>query len=105
MYAFGAMLSFTFAHMSIIALRIREPDMARPFKVPLNVTLKGKQIPLPAVVGGLATGTTWFIVVVNQELTRYVGFSWLGVGFVVFLLYRWATRRAPPVPSTPGSSG
>lgn len=101
MYAFGAMLSFTFAHMSIIALRIREPDLARPFKVPLNVTLKGRQIPLPAIVGGLATGTTWFIVVVNQDLTRYVGFSWLAVGFMVFLLYRRAASRAPGAPSPP----
>jgi APA family basic amino acid/polyamine antiporter len=102
MYAFGAMLSFTFAHMSIISLRIREPDLARPFKVPVNVTLKGRQIPLPAVVGCLATGSTWFIVIVNEELTRYVGFSWLAVGYVVFLLYRWAAQRAPGVPPALG---
>jgi len=32
-YSFGAMLTFSFAHVSIIALRIKEPDMARPFKI------------------------------------------------------------------------
>ena len=34
MYAFGAMLSFTIAHLSVIRLRIVEPDRERPYRGP-----------------------------------------------------------------------
>ena len=37
LYAFGAMLSFTVAHASVIALRIRRPDPDQPFRSPLNL--------------------------------------------------------------------
>ena len=36
MYAFGAMLSFTIAHLSVIRLRIKEPDRERPYRGPGN---------------------------------------------------------------------
>ncbi|MBV9422915.1 MAG: APC family permease, partial [Solirubrobacterales bacterium] len=35
-YAFGAMLAFTIAHVSVVALRFREPHRDRPYKVPLS---------------------------------------------------------------------
>src|SRR5213078_81082 len=31
MYAFGAMLSFTIAHLAVIKLRAKEPDRERPY--------------------------------------------------------------------------
>ena len=37
-YAFGAMLAFTIAHLSICRLRYSEPDRDRPYKMPLSVT-------------------------------------------------------------------
>ena len=37
-YAFGAMLSFTIAHASLIALRIKQPDVERPWRSPGNIT-------------------------------------------------------------------
>ncbi|GAG30134.1 unnamed protein product, partial [marine sediment metagenome] len=97
LYAFGAMLSFTFAHMSIIALRAKEPDMARPFRIGLNVRVRGRSIPLPSVIGALATGGTWVVVVMTEEVTRYLGFGWLALGLVVFLLYRRSSERAAMV--------
>ena len=36
-YAFGAMLAFTIAHLSICRLRYSEPDRDRPYRVPLSV--------------------------------------------------------------------
>ena len=33
-YAFGAMLSFTMAHLAVIALRLKEPDAERPWRAP-----------------------------------------------------------------------
>jgi APA family basic amino acid/polyamine antiporter len=88
LYAFGAVLAYTLAHASIIALRIKEPDLPRPFKIPLNITIKNRQIPLTAVLGGLATAVTWLIVVYTHGIGRIVGFSWIAVGLIIFFLYR-----------------
>ena len=38
MYAFGAMLSFTIAHLSVIALRVKDPDRERPYRMPWNAS-------------------------------------------------------------------
>ncbi len=52
-FAFGAMLAFTLAHLSVIVLRFREPDRPRPFRVPLSVPVGRGAIPLPAALGAL----------------------------------------------------
>jgi APA family basic amino acid/polyamine antiporter len=96
-YVFGAMLSFTFAHASIIGLRVREPDMPRPFRIPVNLRLRGRDIPVTAVVGGMATLFAWFVVVATQLWGWVIGFSWLGLGLLVYLAYRWRKRTRPEV--------
>ncbi len=40
-YAFGAMLAFTIAHLAIVKLRYREPERERPYRVPLSVRFRG----------------------------------------------------------------
>lgn len=88
LYAFGAVLAYTMAHASIIALRIKEPELPHPFKIPLNITIRGRQIPVTAVLGGTATAVTWLIVIYTHSIGRIVGFSWIGVGLIIFFLYR-----------------
>ncbi len=92
-YAFGAMLAYTSAHASIIALRIKEPNLPRPFKIPLNIRIRQRDIPITAVIGGLATFTTWFIVVYTHHLGRIVGFTWLGIGLLLYFLNRRTTHQ------------
>ena len=41
MYAFGAMLSFTIAHISVIRLRIKYPDAERPYRGPGTLRVAG----------------------------------------------------------------
>src|SRR5438067_7146677 len=55
LYAFGAMLSFTTAHVAVIALRIKRPEQDRPYRLPLNARIRGYWVPLTAVIGGIAT--------------------------------------------------
>ena len=88
LYSFGAMLAFTFAHASVIALRIKQPDLPRPFKIPFNVRIKGKDIPITAVIGGMATMGTWFVVVITHPIGRTVGFGWMIAGLVLYYIYR-----------------
>ena len=45
LYAFGSMISFTVAHLCVIALRFKKPDVERPWRTPLNITFRGKSFP------------------------------------------------------------
>ena len=88
MYAFGAMLSFTIAHASVVALRVRYRDAELEWRARPNLRIAGIEWPLFAIVGGLGTGAAWLVVVVQDAPTRYAGLAWLVVGFVFYLLYR-----------------
>ncbi len=88
LYSFGAMLSFTTAHVAVIALRFKEPDRRRPYRVPWNVPFRGRQLPLAAVVGAVGTFTAWVSVVVLHEEARTVGIGWMAVGMVGYFVYR-----------------
>ena len=45
LYAFGAMLSFTVAHVAVIRLRIVDADRERPYRGPGNFRVRGYDIP------------------------------------------------------------
>jgi APA family basic amino acid/polyamine antiporter len=87
-YAFGAMLGFTVAHASVVALRIKEPERERPYRAPLNVTLRGRSIPLSSVLGGLGTGIAFLVVTVLNFETLVTGTLWLALGMTVYVVYR-----------------
>jgi basic amino acid/polyamine antiporter, APA family len=88
LYSFGAMLSFTVAHVSVVVLRVRKPDLARPYRAPWNVRVRGYEIPLTAVIGGIGTFAAWLSVVVLHTDARYVGTAWVLAGMAGYVLYR-----------------
>jgi basic amino acid/polyamine antiporter, APA family len=88
MYSFGAMLSFTVAHVSVVQLRRRFPDRARPWKPPLNVRLFGVELPLTAILGGLGTFAAWIVVMALNTRTLVIGAIWMAIGLAIYLLYR-----------------
>jgi APA family basic amino acid/polyamine antiporter len=88
LYSFGAMLSFTTAHVAVIALRVRRPDEPRPYRMPWNVRIRGKDIPLSAVLGAIGTFGAWVSVVVLHNEARLVGIPWMVLGMTGYVLYR-----------------
>jgi APA family basic amino acid/polyamine antiporter len=88
MYSFGAMLSFTIAHASVIQLRRKRKDEELAFKARPNLRWRGVDWPLFAVFGGLGTGLAWLVVVVQSPGTRYAGLAWLIIGFAMYVFYR-----------------
>ena len=88
LYSFGAMLSFTIAHLSIIALRRRRPELERPYRAPWNVRWRGTEIPLTAVIGAIGTGAAFVSVIVLHPEARIIGTAWLAAGLAGYLLYR-----------------
>jgi APA family basic amino acid/polyamine antiporter len=93
-YAFGAMLAFTIAHLSICRLRYREPDRDRPFRVPWSVRVRGGQLPLPAVFGALVSAAGWVAVMVVHDPARYVGLAWMVGGVALYVIYRRADETS-----------
>jgi basic amino acid/polyamine antiporter, APA family len=93
-YAVGATLAFTIAHLSICRLRYSEPDRDRPYRVPLSVRLGAGELPLPAALGALASvGGLVAVLVVHPE-ARYVGLGWMALGIVMYVVYRRADETS-----------
>jgi basic amino acid/polyamine antiporter, APA family len=87
-FAYGAMLAFTLAHLSIVALRFREPEFERPFRVPLSFDFRGRSVPVPALLGALLSFLAWISVLVLHSGARYVGSAWMAAGLVLYVVYR-----------------
>ena len=87
-YAFGAMLAFALSHAAIVALRVHEPKMPRPFKSPFNIGLAGREVPLSAVLGCLGTGGIWLIVLLTRHAGRPFGLGWMVAGVLLYIIYR-----------------
>jgi APA family basic amino acid/polyamine antiporter len=88
MYAFGAMLSFTIAHVSVIRLRTTAPDVERPYRGPGNVRIRGHDVPLFAVCGGVGTAISFAVVTILNVDVALAGIVWLTLGIAVFAVYR-----------------
>jgi APA family basic amino acid/polyamine antiporter len=87
-YAFGATLAITIAHLSIIRLRIAEPDRPRPFKIPWNVRWGNAELPVPAIVAAIVSGLAFISVLAIHETARWVGLGWMAFGLTFYVVYR-----------------
>ena len=88
LFSFGVLLAFTAAQLAVIKLRFTEPKRRRPFKVPLNVRIRGGEVPIPSVVGALLTFAIWIVAMATHPAARYAGPAWLGVGLFVYFVVR-----------------
>jgi APA family basic amino acid/polyamine antiporter len=88
LYSYGAMLSFTIAHAAVIALRFKDPDRDRPYRIKGNIRIRGADIPISAVIGGIGTLAAWGSVMALHVSARYVGTGWMIVGLTGYAIYR-----------------
>jgi APA family basic amino acid/polyamine antiporter len=96
LYAFGATLSFTVAHLSVIALRVRGKGADVVYKAKPNLRLGGIDWPLFALLGVLGTSISWAVIVVQNPGARWVGLGWLVFGLCFYYVFRRFYVRAPP---------
>ena len=88
LYSFAATLSFTVAHASVVALRSKKRDEELLFKAAPNLHVRGVDWPLFAILGGIATGVSFLVIVVQNPATRWTGLAWLALGFAFYAVYR-----------------
>ncbi len=94
-YAFGALLAVTIAQISIVRLRVVEPDLERPYRVPWNVRIGSHELPLPAMLGALISGAAWITVFLLHRTAVYVGGGWMLFGLVFYVIYRRYVEGTP----------
>jgi APA family basic amino acid/polyamine antiporter len=87
-YAFGATLAITIAHLSIIRMRIKDPDRPRPFRIPWDVPWRGSRLPAPAILAALVSGLAFVSVLAYHERARWVGGGWMAFGLLFYVIYR-----------------
>jgi APA family basic amino acid/polyamine antiporter len=87
-YAFGAMLSFSMAHLSLIRLRVIAPDARRPYRSPGQVRVRGHVLPVLAIIGLAGTALSFLVVSVLDLQVGAAGVTWMVLGMVGFVLYR-----------------
>jgi basic amino acid/polyamine antiporter, APA family len=105
MYAFGATLSFTIAHVALVVIRYRRREEEVLFLAKPNIRWRGVDWPLFALLGGLGTLIAWIVIVLQESQTRWAGFGWIALGFIAYAVYRrWfvqasltETVRAPVI--------
>jgi APA family basic amino acid/polyamine antiporter len=87
-YAFGATLAITIAQLSILRLRVTDPDRPRPFRVPLDVSWRGSRLPAPALFAALLSGLAFVSVLAYHQTARWVGLGWMAFGLLFYVVYR-----------------
>jgi amino acid transporter len=93
-YAFGVVWSFAFNAVSVLILRYKRPDAPRPWRVPLNLRMGKRELPL----GLLGIAVVLFVVAVVNLVTKQVatiaGVVFTGAFFAMFVVSeRVAAKR------------
>ena len=106
LYSFGATLSFTVAHASLVRLRMKQKGSTDVFyRGRPNLMIGGTLWPVFAILGGIATGASFLVIVYENPTTRWVGLGWILSGMAFYVVYRRRfvkaslvnTVKAPPV--------
>jgi basic amino acid/polyamine antiporter, APA family len=87
-YAFGATLAITVAHLSIIRLRVKDPDRPRPFRVPFGLRWGAAELPLPSIAAAAVSALAFVSVLVYHSTARWVGLGWMAFGLTFYVVYR-----------------
>ncbi len=93
MYAFGAATAYMLVFVSLLVLRFKDPWTPRPFKVPLNIRLRGKDgetrlLPIAGVLGFLGISSILFLVVLTHSIGRIAGPGWIVLGLLIYFWHR-----------------
>jgi APA family basic amino acid/polyamine antiporter len=103
LYVFGSLLCFALAHAAILGLRVKKPNLPRPFKLGGNIRLKGRELPITTILGLIATTAIWVVVIIIQPYSRQVGIGWMAAGLLIYSIYRWQAHL--PLIHTPKKPG
>jgi basic amino acid/polyamine antiporter, APA family len=88
LFSFGILLAFSAAQIAVLRLRIVAPDLRRPFRVPFGVRVRGAELPVPTMIGLVATLAIWVVALATHPGARYGGPIWLALGILIYVVVR-----------------
>ncbi len=83
-------LNTFFAVLGVFLLRLRQPDLPRPYRIPL--------FPLPPLIFLGFTGWTLFYILLDRPVEGLMGLAIVGSGALFYWLTRWHGSRKSAVP-------
>lgn len=107
LYAFGALTAYSVTNLSAIKLRISEPKMKRPFRIPLNFKFRGADIPIISVIGVISCFAVFALVALLHVQGRNFAIMWFVFGGLYYVLYKayrktdLAKKLNPGIPYRP----
>ena len=91
-YAFGVIWSFTFNATATLVLRIKRPE-GREWKVPGNIRIGAREIPLGLITIALILGSIAMINLVTKEVATISGILFTAIFFSLFTFSERVSRR------------
>jgi APA family basic amino acid/polyamine antiporter len=88
LYSFGVLITFAIAQAAVVKLRFSEPDLPRPYVVPLNVRIRGRPVPVAALVGIPLVVALWVVSLSTHAAARIGGPLWLLLGIALYVYAR-----------------
>jgi APA family basic amino acid/polyamine antiporter len=88
LYSFGVLITFAIAQAAVVKLRFSEPDLPRPYVVPVNVRIRGRPVPVAALLGIPLVAGLWVISLATHAAARIGGPAWLLLGAVLYVAAR-----------------
>lgn len=80
LFSFGVLLAFTAAQLAVVKLRVSQPQLRRPFRVPL--------MPYLPLFGAACTAAIFVAAMITHPGARYGGPVWLVAGVGVYVAVR-----------------
>jgi APA family basic amino acid/polyamine antiporter len=75
-------------------MKLRDKDQLE-FKPRPNFRWRGVTWPVFAILGGIGTGLSFLVIVIQTPSIRYAGLGWLVLGFAFYVFYRRRIVHAP----------
>src|SRR5436190_798877 len=92
-YAFGVVWSFAFNALAVLVLRYKLPNTERGWKVPMNVTVGGREFPIGVTLIAVSLFTCAVINLFTKETATISGLLFTGGFFAIFLVSERITAR------------
>src|SRR4051812_41812630 len=92
-YAFGVVWSFAFNALAVLVLRYKRPDIERGWKVPLNLHIGGRELPIGVSVIAIALFTAAVINLFTKQTATISGLLFTGGFFLIFVVSERITAR------------
>ncbi len=92
-YAFGVVWSFAFNALAVLVLRYKRPDIERGWKVPLNLHIGGRELPVGVTLIAISLFTAAVINLFTKETATISGLLFTGGFFGVFMVSERITAR------------